>query len=135
MPAKGPANVSAKAPVIVIDASSLAALLFGEPEAEDVARRTDGATLIAPTLLPFEIASVTLKKLRKYPDQREQILAAYRLLDRMAIDLIDEPLEQVVLLAEKKGLTSYDAAYVWLAISCGAELETLDRDVAKAMGK
>jgi len=125
----------AKTPVSVIDASALAALLFGEPEAEEVARRIEGTVLIAPRLLPFEIASVTLKKLRKHPAQREKIMAAHNLLDRMTIELIDVPLEQVVLLAEQKGLTTYDAAYVWLARSCGAGLETLDREVGKAMEK
>jgi hypothetical protein len=44
--------------VKVVDASALAALLFGEPEAEDVVRRLDGARLGAPGLLVFELANV-----------------------------------------------------------------------------
>jgi uncharacterized protein with PIN domain len=37
--------------VKVIDASALAALLFGEPEAEAVAGRLGDALLVAPSLL------------------------------------------------------------------------------------
>jgi uncharacterized protein with PIN domain len=46
--------------VKVVDASALAALLFGEPEADLVAGQLDGARLVAPSLLAFELANVCL---------------------------------------------------------------------------
>jgi len=61
--------------VKVVDASALAALLFGEPEAEAVADRLEGSSLFAPTLLGYEIASVCLKKLRRDPIRRDVLLA------------------------------------------------------------
>jgi predicted nucleic acid-binding protein len=42
----------------VVDASALAALLFGEPQGEHVAARLAEGHLVAPTLLAFELASV-----------------------------------------------------------------------------
>ena len=54
----------------VVDASAAAALLFGEPEAETVAARLEGADLRAPALLPFEVASVAWKKIRIHPRSR-----------------------------------------------------------------
>ncbi len=66
--------------VNVVDASALAALLFGETGAEAVAARLDGA---------LEVAAAT-------------------------------------------GPTAYDASYLWLARQLGAELVTLDRELAKA---
>ena len=44
--------------VRVVDASALAALLFGEPEAEAVAALIDESQLVAPSLLAFELANV-----------------------------------------------------------------------------
>jgi uncharacterized protein with PIN domain len=44
--------------VKVVDASAVAALLFSEPEAEIVASALDGAELVAPTLLSFELTNV-----------------------------------------------------------------------------
>jgi len=61
--------------VKVVDASALAALLFGEPEAEAVADRLEGSSLFTPTLLGDEIASVCLKKLRRDPIRRDVLLA------------------------------------------------------------
>ena len=56
--------------VRVVDASAFAAILFGEPEAEEVVARLQGSRLAAPALLPYEIASVCLKKIRRHPDTR-----------------------------------------------------------------
>jgi len=60
--------------VKIVDASALAALLFGEPEAEAVVVRLGDGSLVAPALLGFEIASVCLKKLRRNPEQRNALL-------------------------------------------------------------
>ena len=49
----------------VVDASAVAAVLFGEDDAEHVSELTHGHRLFAPTLLHFEIASVGLKKVRR----------------------------------------------------------------------
>lgn len=52
---------------IVIDASCVLAVLFGEPEAKDVLRKTDGVQLTAPDCLEAEIGN-TLSCLMKRKD-------------------------------------------------------------------
>ncbi len=120
-------------PVKVVDASAVAALLFGEPDDVEVATRLNGATLVAPALLPFEIASVCLKKLRRHPEQRESLLAAHLLFGQMGISQTEVNLAEVLILAEQTGLTSYDASYLWLARRLNAELVTLHKQLAKAV--
>jgi len=119
-------------PTKVIDASALAALLFGEPDADEVADRIRGSTLVCPDLLPFETANVCLKKIRRYPQQRSSLLAAYALLYRMEITQTPVDLNKIVPLAEEKRLTVYDASYLWLARELKADLVTLDRELARA---
>lgn len=122
-------------PVKVIDASAVAALLFSEPSAEAIADQVRECSLAAPTLLPFEIASVCLKKLRRYPSQRSLLLEAHSLLARLQIAKTDVDFDEVVRLAEDQGLTAYDAAYLWLAHGLRAELVTLDKKLAAAARK
>jgi uncharacterized protein with PIN domain len=55
--------------VKVIDASPLAALLFGEPEAAAVVGRLGDARLVAPSLLDFELANICLLKCRRHLEQ------------------------------------------------------------------
>jgi predicted nucleic acid-binding protein len=116
----------------IVDASAAAALLFGEPDAEAVAARLEDAELRAPALLPFEVASVAWKKIRMHPRSRAAILAAFDLLPRLRIApaVCDHP--AVLRLADDRGITVYDAAYLWLARELDAELVTLDRTLAEA---
>jgi predicted nucleic acid-binding protein len=116
----------------VVDASALAAVLFGEPEAENVVARLEDCDLLAPTLLPYEVGSVGLKKLARYPSQREAIQEALGLFARLDVRQVDVPSEEMVELAEREALTAYDAAYLWLARALGCELVTLDRDLEAA---
>jgi predicted nucleic acid-binding protein len=116
----------------VVDASAVAALLFGEPDGVEVATGLGGCNLVAQYLLPFEIANVCLKKCRRYPEQKEALLVAQRMLGRLAIRYVDIDLNDVILLADKTGLTSYDASYLWLSRLLQAELVTLDQQLARA---
>jgi predicted nucleic acid-binding protein len=116
----------------VVDASALGALLFGEPDGALVAGRLRGADLIAPALLPFEVANICLKKIRRHPDQRDTLMAAFGMLDRMEIRLVEIDHGGALVLAEGSGLTAYDAGYLWLARRTSSELITLDRRLAAA---
>jgi predicted nucleic acid-binding protein len=118
--------------VKVVDASALAALLFGEPDGAAVADRLGGAELIAPALLPFEVANTCIKKMRRHPDQRDALIAAFRKLDRMEIGIVEIDQEEAIVLAERSGLTAYDASYLWLARKTRSELVTLDGSLKAA---
>lgn len=119
-------------PVKVVDASAIAALVFGEPEASEIAARLQAATLAAPVLLPFEVASVCLKKLARHPEQRKSLFAAFRLFKRLEIAQHHVDLQETVELAQQSGLSVYDASYLWLARHLRAELVTLDARLARA---
>jgi predicted nucleic acid-binding protein len=116
----------------VVDASALGALLFGEPEGVAIAGRLGEAGLIAPALLHFEVANVCLKKMRRHPEQRDALVTAFGLLEQMEVGIAEVDHGEVLGLAERIGLTAYDASYLWLARRTGAELVTLDRRLEAA---
>ena len=118
--------------VKVVDASAVAALLFSEPEAEVVASALDGAELVAPTLLSFELTNVCVMKCRRHPDLRQALLAAFQLRGRLGIAETAVDHRDVLELALKYGLTAYDASYLVLARKLGAELVTLDEALTRA---
>ena len=118
--------------VKVVDASALAALLFGEPEAEAIASRLDNARLLAPALLAFELANVCLIKARRHPEQRPALIAAFRLRGRLGVEEVTVDHDSALELAASTGLTAYDATYLWLSRQLEAELVTLDQQLAMA---
>jgi predicted nucleic acid-binding protein len=118
--------------VKVVDASAIAALLFGEPDAENISERLADARLVAPALLGFELANVCLLKCRRHPDQQKALKTAFRLRDRFGIDEVAVDHSAALDLAAETGLTAYDASYLWVARQLQAELITLDRQLATA---
>jgi predicted nucleic acid-binding protein len=111
---------------VVVDASALGALIFGEPEAEEMARRLTDVRIIAPALLWFELANICIKKAKAHPEVREKILAAFDMGGHLPIEILEVDHKEAVALAMKTGLTGYDASYLWLAQTAGAQLLTLD---------
>ncbi|MGB5615307.1 MAG: type II toxin-antitoxin system VapC family toxin [Desulfobacterales bacterium] len=120
--------------VKVVDASALGALAFGEPEAETVAKQLSTSTLVAPQLLWFELASIAFKKAAKHPGMVDQIREAFRMAERLAIEILAVDHLDVIDLAAQARLTTYDASYLWLARKTGGELVTLDKRLSKAAG-
>jgi predicted nucleic acid-binding protein len=71
-------------------------------------------------------------KLRRNPDQRDNILRQYFSQATMLIETRDVDQVEVLGLAEQFRLTAYDASYLWLARTLDAELVTLDRQLERA---
>ena len=92
--------------VRVVDASALGAVVFGEPQAEEIAGLLKGALLIGPTLLPFEMASLCLQKIKAHPAKREVILAAYNASGMLDLEYLEVEHQEVIALAEQTGLTT-----------------------------
>lgn len=116
----------------VVDASVLAALVFSEPGADEAAARIGREPLAAPSLLPYELASVCARKIDAAPDRRNVLLKGLDLYEGMGVRLVQVRAADAVAIAEPYGLTTYDAAYLWLARELGVELLTFDRRLQAA---
>jgi predicted nucleic acid-binding protein len=116
----------------VVDCSALAAVVFAEPEAREVAPRLDGAILHAPTLLPYELANAARNKTLRRPGEKEAIGSALSAALMLPIFLHAVPAKEVWELALRTNLTTYDASYLWLARHMQADLVTLDKELAAA---
>lgn len=111
---------------VVVDASAIGAIMFGEPEGPTLAAHLEGHTLLAPALLDYELMNLAVKKARRRPDLADAFALSLAAALALRIDRIDVPGSDVFALARSSGLTAYDASYLWLARSRDAELVTLD---------
>ena len=121
-------------PVKVIDASAAAALLFVEAEAPLVVDAMGDGDFVAPTLLNYELANVCLKKFALIRPTT-MFLRGIRAIDDLAIKVMEVTHRRVLELAERTGLTVYDASYLQLAIDLDAAFVTLDKRLAAAAQK
>jgi predicted nucleic acid-binding protein len=119
-------------PVRVVDASVVAAIVFGEPEAGRAAALAGDDELVAPSLLRYEITNVAWKKTRRHPRQSDLIARTLRLALELDIRYLDVDHAEVLALAVERNITAYDAAYIWLSRALRAPLATLDSKVSNA---
>jgi predicted nucleic acid-binding protein len=112
--------------VKVVDASALAALLSGEPEADAVEARLRDAVFVAPRLIEYELGNTCWKKCRRYPASAAALTANFLLLQDLDLQLQDVDPAAVLELAQRLEITYYDSSYLWLARQLTAELVTLD---------
>ena len=116
---------------VVVDASALAAMVFGEAEGRTIAAHLESETLIAPSLIDCELVNVALKRVRRNPGLAVQIGLSLAAALQMPLTRVAVPGLDVLVLASETGLTAYDAAYLWLARSRDCELVTLDKGLAR----
>lgn len=122
----------------VLDSSFVVAALIKEEFSGFVRERMPAMMrggLLAPALLVWEVGNVLMSKQRRgfmEPHERAGMTSS---LKAFAIDLRSTSsggLLRTLVLADRHGLTAYDAAYLELALSQGVELATLDRRLATA---
>ncbi len=121
-------------PVKVVDASVIAAIVFGEPDADRAARLLGDDELVAPALLRYEVTNIAWKKARRAPRQADLIARALRVAMDLDIRHVDVDHDAVLEVAIERNVTAYDAAYLWLARTLKAPLATLDTRM-EAAGK
>jgi predicted nucleic acid-binding protein len=71
-------------------------------------------------------------KARRHPDRKSDLVAAYTMRRRTPVEEMPVDYDGVAALALSTGLTAYDASYLCFSRYLGAELVTLDRQLAKA---
>ena len=125
----------------VVDASVIMAALLPDEPAQPAARRVleryvEGELeLLAPTLLPYEIANSLLKAERR-PEREVNADAVDEILERLEeldIPLKPIPMSETVSWARRYDRWAYDAAYLALAEREEAPLVTADKRLFNAV--
>lgn len=128
-------------PEFVLDASMTMAWCFADeatPYTTAVRRSLADATALAPSIWPLEVANVLLiaERRGRLTDVETQELVAF--LHTLPVEVVSVPLEHVfqdiLALARAHNLTSYDAAYLALALRENLPLASLDNRLCTAAG-
>ena len=120
---------------LVVDASVVAAALIDAGPVGSWAEQLLGSdALVAPHLLPVEVANVLRRAVAAGEVSADSASLAHSDLLGLRVDLFDyEPVAERVW-ALRASISSYDAWYVALAESVDAPLATLDRRLSRSQG-
>ena len=109
----------------------MVAIVFGEPGSLTLAQQLEGRHLLAPTLMPYEVANALWVKARRDLEHQSALFEQFRDFLMVSFETCEIDLEAAASLGLQHGLTVYDASYIWLAIERKAGLVTLDRQMAR----
>lgn len=123
----------------VLDCSVAATWLFpdqGTPETDALLDRLKTEGALVPGIWHLEVGNVLVRAERMKRIAKSKVAAYLHLLQRLAIvtdnETDERALRETLLLARECGLSTYDAAYLELAMRRGVQLATLDRALIRA---
>ena len=123
----------------VIDASIALAWCFEDEAssfADSVLSRLEDEEGVAPSIWPLEVANGLRSAERRGRIDEREVPGIVRLLATLPIEVVPTTLEQalgdVLSLARSAGLSTYDAAYLDLALRRGLPLATADEYLSQA---
>jgi predicted nucleic acid-binding protein len=112
---------------IVIDTSTLIAVIVGEPERTKIVEFASGNTLIGPGSIPWEIGnafSAMFKQDRLTLNEAQKGLAIF---ESIPLRYVEPDLFNALKLSKKINMYAYDAYFLDCAIRYKAPLLTLDQ--------
>lgn len=112
---------------IVVDASTLIAVIANEPEKVNLISATRGANLLAPVSVHFEVGNAFSAMLKRRRITLQQCLDALEVYAGIPVRMVDIELENSVQIAARLGIYAYDAYLIRCGERYRAPLLTLDR--------
>ena len=126
----------------VLDCSVTVSWLFADeasPQTDALLNRLKETKALVPALWPLEIGNVLTQSERRRRIVAAQVTACVELLGRLPIEVDAasgrRALREVLSLARAQTLTTYDAAYLELAMRHGIPLATRDKALLRASGR
>jgi predicted nucleic acid-binding protein len=121
----------------VVDTSVIIAVIANEPEKSAIIAHTQGAELLAPRSLHWEVGNAFSAMLKRGRITLEQAKAAVDIYEQISLNVVDINLSQALELASRLNIYAYDAYIIACALNQSSPLLTLDGGLsyaAKAAG-
>ncbi len=117
---------------IVVDTSTIIAVIANEPEREALIGLTTGANLIAPHSVHWEIGNAFSAMLKRGRIKAEQAIQAVNRYQQIPIRFVDVELGESLKVADMLGIYAYDAYLIRCALKYKSPLISLDQELVNA---
>ena len=122
---------------IVVDTSTIIAVVADEAEKARLIELTKDATIVAPPSIDWEGGNAFSAMLRRAPITLEQAIEAIEVYQEISLEIVEISLKEAIRLAGKYNIYAYDAYILQCAIEHNLPLISLDQnmiDIAKREG-
>ncbi|MDH3676149.1 MAG: type II toxin-antitoxin system VapC family toxin [Anaerolineae bacterium] len=112
---------------VVVDASAIIAVIVNEPSKSDIIQATQGASLIAPASIHWEIANAFSAMFKRSRLSLEEAIKAVAVYKQIPIRFVEVELEESLRVANQLNIYAYDAYLLRCAQKQKAPLLSLDK--------
>ncbi len=122
---------------IVVDTSTVIAVVVGEAEKARLIELTKDATIVAPPSIDWEVGNAFTAMLKRSRINLAQAIEAIEVYQEISLEIVEIDLKEAIRLAGKHNIYAYDAYILQCAIEHNLPLISLDHDminVAKQEG-
>jgi predicted nucleic acid-binding protein len=116
---------------IVVDASVIIAVIVNEPSKSNIVQAAQGASLIAPASISWEIANAFSAIFKRNRITLDEALTAIDIYQQIPIRFVDVELKESLRIAHRLNIYAYDAYLLRCTQKQKAPLLTLDRALLK----
>jgi len=116
---------------IVSDTNILLAVIFNEPEKDNIIQLTSGNDAIAPEILPYGVGNALSAMIKRKQVTRKEALQAQKSVSSIPVRLMSIDIGQSLQLAIDFNIYAYDAYFLQCAINHSCPLLTLDKGMKK----
>ena len=120
---------------IVSDTNILLAVIFNEPEKDNIIQLTSGNEAIAPEILPYEVGNALSAMIKRKQITQKEALNAQKAINDIPVRLMSIDISQALKLAIDFNIYAYDAYFLQCAINQSCPLLTLDKGMKKVAKK
>jgi predicted nucleic acid-binding protein len=117
--------------IMVIDTSAVLAVVLNEPSKPSLIARTDGASLVAPESLPWEIGNALSAMFKQRRLTLSEALEALESYHSIPIRLVAVPLDDAVAIAHHANIYAYDAYVLSCARMQSAPIVSIDHGLKR----
>ena len=121
---------------IVVDTNIFLAVVLDEPEKPEIIKISDGAEVIAPAILPYELGNALSAMVKHHKLDEFEALSAQEAFAAIPTRFIHVDIQKALRLALDFNIYAYDACFLHCALATLSPLLTLDqkmRQIAKRL--
>jgi predicted nucleic acid-binding protein len=122
---------------IIADTNTFIAVALNEPEKDAIIQLTEGNSLVAPDVLPFEIGNALTAMMKRSSLNAREVLLAWDMIQTIPVDLRRIDIKSALNIATQHNIYAYDAYFLECALNLHSPLLTLDqrmKSIARQIG-
>ena len=116
---------------IIVDASVVIAVLVNEPQKGRIVKITEGADLLAPSSIHWEIGNAFSAMLKRERISLQQALSALQAYQKIPVRFVDVELIESLKIVSQTHIYAYDAYLIRCSMMNKCPLLTLDKNLCK----